>query len=219
MSDAAVALALVFAIALPACGAAGPRRATVRTTDPSSYPCVLHAPGTLSPDFSVHQSLILRARRDGRPVEGELDAVVQKQGDTLLIVGLGPMNVRYFTLRHQGELIEFAQDAGPSLPVSPRDIVADVHRVFFKRLPAPAPDYTGVLEGVLDDEAVSETWQGGALRVREFTRPGSAFRGAVRVEFGAGCTAAACQPETVHLRNDWFDYTLELSNDSYEVLE
>src|SRR5262249_55424302 len=62
---------------------------------------------------------------------------------------------------------------GPELPFSPRNVVVDVHRVFFKRLPAPPQaGYSGVVRGELDDETVEETWRDGQLRASAFTRPG-----------------------------------------------
>src|SRR3954471_6587513 len=126
----------VFILALAACG--HPSRSTViSTADPAEYPCVLHDPKTVAHDFSVHQSLVVKAVHDGKPAEGQLDAVLQKQGDTLLIVGFGPMNVKAFTLNQTGSRIEFAQFMGPPLPFSPRNVIVDVHRIYFKRLPAP----------------------------------------------------------------------------------
>ena len=213
--------ALTASVALGGFAGCGhPVRGTViSTSDPAEYPCVLADPRTLSHDFMVRQSVAIRAQRDGKPVEGRFDAIVQKQGDTLLIVGFGPMNVKAFTLEQRGDRLEFTQFFGPELPFSPRNVVVDVHRVFFKRLPPPAPPgYSGAVRGELDGEAVEETWQAGELRRAVFTRPGSALRGAVSVELGPGCTPAACEPTSATLRNDWFDYTLAIANEGYERL-
>lgn len=209
----AVALGGLVACSHPA------RSTVVSTAAPADYPCVLHDPGTLPHDFMVRQHLAIHAQHDGKPVDGELDAVLQKQGDTLLIIGFGPMNVKLFTLTHRGDRIEFVQFYGPALPFSPRDVVVDVHRVFFKRLPPPAePAYAGVVRGELDGETVEETWRDGQLGARVFTRPGSALRGAVRVELGPGCTMARCEPAWATLRNEWFDYTLTITSEAYEAL-
>lgn len=214
--QAAPAIAVVAALA--GCGPP-PRTAVLSTREPSDYPCVLHDPRTLSPDFLVRQSLTIRAVRDGKPVEGQFDAIVQKQGDTLLIVGFGPMNVKAFTLEQRGERIEFHQFFGPELPFSPRNVIVDVHRVFFKRLPAPGePGHTGVVRGELDGEAVEETWRDGELRGAVFTRPGSALRGAIRVALGPGCRPAACEPDSATLTNEWFGYTLTVTSEGYERL-
>jgi len=214
-------------IALVACGSlwvaacAHPeRRSVIATGSPSEYPGVLHDPRTFPQDFMVRQSLTIHAaRRDGKPVDAELEAVLQKQGDTLLIVGLGPMNAKAFTLTQRGDRIEFVQFMGPELPFSPRNIVVDVHRVYFMRLPAPSEDgYTGVLRGEVDGERVEETWRDGQLRASIFTRPGSRLKGAIRVERGPGCDRSRCEPESATLRNEWFGYTLTIANEDYERL-
>jgi hypothetical protein len=201
-------------------GCVPPVRSTViATTDPAEYPCVLHAPSSLPHDFSVRQAIAIHATHDGQPVDGQLDAVLQKQGDALTIVGFGPMNVKAFTLTQIGDRIEFTQYVGPELPFSPRNVVVDVHRILFKRLPAPSePRYSGVIQGELDGEHVEETWQDGELRQAAFTRPGSSFTGAVRVALGPGCTAAACEPQTASLTNEWFAYSLTITNEAFERL-
>jgi len=213
-------LALAGALAAPAvagCGAPS-RHVVLSASAPAEYPFVLHDPATLPHDFVVRQHLTIHARRDGQPVDGQFDAIVQKQGDTLLLVGLGPMNVKAFTLEQRGDRIEFTQFFGPELPFSPRDMVVDVHRVFFHHLPPAGPGGSGRQRGELDGETVEETWQGGELRRAVFTRPGSALHGAVIVELGPGCTQAACEPASATVRNEWFGYTLDIVNEGYERL-
>jgi hypothetical protein len=214
----AAVVAAVAVVAVAACGQPV-RKSVIATGAPSEYPGVLADPVTLPHDFMVRQHLEIRTERDGKPVEAELDAVVQKQGDTLLVLGFGPMDVKAFTLTHKGDQIEFAQFVGPALPFSPRYIVVDIHRVFFKRLPAPAEaNHSGVITGELDGEHVEETWRDGEVRERVFTRPGSELRGAVRVELGAGCGPDRCEPASVALHNEWFGYTLAIVNEAYERL-
>jgi hypothetical protein len=214
-------IAIAGALAALVAGCGGPARHVVMSTSaPAEYPFVLHDPATLPRDFLVRQHVTVHARRDGQPTTGQFDAIVQKQGDTLLIVGLGPMNVKAFTLEQRGDRIEFAQFYGPELPFSPRNIVVDVHRVFFQRLPATgaAQPRSGIARGELDGETVEETWRDGELVRAVFTRPGSALRGAVTVELGPGCTPAACEPASATVHNEWFDYSLEIVNDGYERL-
>jgi hypothetical protein len=209
---------LVAFAALAAC-AHHERRTTLLTSDPAEYPGVIHDPETLAPDFMVRQTITIHAHRDGKPVDGEFDAVLQKHGDRLLILGLGPLNVKAFTITQRGDRIEAVQLMGPELPFSPRNIVLDVHRVFFKRLPSPTdPNYSGVLRGELDGERVEETWQDGQLRTTMFARPSSTLRGAVHIELGPGCRPSSCEPASATLRNEWFDYTLEIANHSFERL-
>jgi len=213
-----LALVLVVILVLvAACLPAPLRTTTTSTSDAADYPCVLHDPASLPRDFTVRQHITIHATHDGKPVDGELDAVLQKQGDTLLIVGFGPMNVKAFTLTQRGDTIEFAQFIGPELPFSPRNVLVDVHRVLFKRLPAPTePSYSGELRGELDGETVEETWRDGQLRASVFTR--AAMQGAVRVVLGPGCTASQCEPESATLTNEWFDYTVTIVNEGYERL-
>ncbi len=212
-------LAVLAGVTTAACGGSPKRQSVILTSAPSEYPGVLHDPLTLKPDFMVRQTLTIKTQREGKPVEAELDAVLQKQGDALLIVGFGPMNAKAFTVTQRGDRIEFAQFMGPELPFSPRNIVVDVHRVYFKRLAAPTePRYSGVRRGELDGESVEETWQDGQLRGSVFTRPGSKLIGAIRVERGPGCEPAHCEPASSTLVNEWFEYTITVANEDYERL-
>ena len=207
-------------VAVTACGSSV-RRTAMLTTDPSEYPCVLHDPHTIAHELMVRQTITINAQHEGKPVEASFEAVLQKQGDTILIVGFGPMNVKAFIIKQVGNRIELEQYLGPQLPFSPRNVVVDVHRVFFKHLPLPAGEaasYSGVRHGELDGETVEETWHDGQLRAAVFTRPGSKLHGAIRVELGAGCVANRCEPESATLHNEWFGYTLSIANEVYEAL-
>jgi hypothetical protein len=189
----------------------------VSTTAPAAYPGTLRDPAQLPHDFFVRQTLTVHAKSpEGKPISAELETVVQKQGPELLILGFGPMNVKAFSISQKAGNIHFEQYAGPPLAFSPRNIVVDVHRVFFDRLPAPAAGFEGVLHGELDDETVYETWVAGDLRAVVFTRAG--FKGAVRIALGAGCGPVFCEPQTATLTNEWFDYSLELVNEPFERL-
>lgn len=203
-----------------ACSGTPTRRSVISISAPSEYPGVLHDPKTLPHDFMVRQSLTIHTKRDGKPVDAEFDAVVQKQTDTLLIVGFGPMNVKAFTLTQKADQIEFAQFMGPEPPFSPRNVVVDVHRVYFMRLPPPTGvSFSGVLDGELDGETVQETWKDGQLRASVFTRPNDPkLKGAIRIELGPGCEPVYCEPESATLHNEWFGYTLNIVNEAYERL-
>jgi uncharacterized protein DUF3261 len=211
-------LAFVLVLGVGACATARAGRQVFRTDEPADgYPGVLHDPLEWPDSFTVRQSITISAKRDGRIVEGQLDAVMQKQDDTLVIVALGPMNSRAFTLTQRGRTVEFVPSAaGPELPFPPRYILVDVHRVFFS---APLPGAgTGVVRGQRDGEQVEERWEHGELRSRSFTRPGSKLAGAVRIEYGRGCRFERCHPDSVTVRNEWFGYTLTITNQEYEAL-
>ena len=212
---------LALAALVIGCGGGTPRHAEIATAAPAAYPGVLQPPADLHPDFSVRQTLVIHAKDGaGKPVDAEIDAVLQKQGDTLLVVGFGPMNTKAFTLTQKADKITFDQYVGPQLPFSPRNIVVDIHRVYFMRLPPPTdPAFTGPIEGELNSEHVVETWQAGSLRGLVFTRPADpTLAGAIRIELGPGCTLAACEPKTATLRNEWFGYSIAIESDDYELL-
>ena len=212
-------LAFVLVLGAAGCATARAGRQVFRTDEAGGgYPGVLHDPHEWPESFTVRQSIAISASRGGRTTRGQFDAVMQKQDDTLVIVGLGPMNSRAFTLTQRGRTVEFVPSAGgPELPFPPRYILVDVHRVFFY---APLSDgpRTGVVRGQRDGEQVEERWEQGELRSRSFTRPGSDLTGAVRVEYGPGCRAERCHPDSVTVRNEWFGYTLTITNQEYEAL-
>lgn len=212
------ALVLVFLVG--ACGSAPQRHFDILASAPAEYPGALRDPKAIAANFFVRQTLTVHTTKDGKPVEAELDAVLQKQGDTLQVVGFGPMNVKAFTLVHKGDRIVFDQFVGPQMPFSPRNIVVDIHRVFFMRLPPPTDaKFTGVTKGELEGEHVEETWKDGQLRGATFTRPGDPkLKGAIRIQMSEGCTVEHCEPETAQLRNEWFGYTLSIANEAFERL-
>lgn len=208
------------ALALLVLGTAGCGASTRTSSNPASddrgYPGILRPAAALTPDFSVEQHV--EARRDAQ--HGAFDAVVQKRGATLVVVGLGPMGVRAFVVRQEGNEARFEQTMGPPLPFPPRNVLLDVHRVFFKRLPLPAGDHepAGIVRGAIDGEEITEVWEGGRLIERRFARPDRP-NGRVRVIYGPGCDVARCAPTTVHLVNEWFGYELRIDNRNYRFFE
>ena len=202
-----------FAAATIACAACVACGGKVNAPMDAEYPGSTPPPETLKPDFMVEQHI--EAQRGDK--KGAFDAVVQKQGDELLVVGLGPMKTRAFVLRQKGLRVTFEQRFGPALPFPPRNIVVDVHRVFFKRLPRVPGSADGTYEGTLDGEKVYEVWRDGMLRERRFYRPGEEM-GAVKITFGEGCRPEKCEPDHVRIDNAWFGYSLEITNSMFQAL-
>ena len=200
-------LLLVAASVVPACRPPAAQPAV------RAYPCILHSPDQLGPDFSVRQ----RVEATSGDRTGAFDGVLQKVGSELVIVGLGPAGVRAFVLKQAADRVTFGQTFGPELPFPPRYILIDVHRAFFKRLPPPASG-SGTSSGRVDDEEVEEDWLDGHLAERRFSRPGSALEGLVRVTYARGCTVARCAPASFRLVNQWFSYSLTVSNADYTWL-
>jgi hypothetical protein len=192
--------------------ACGPAREPRAASD-DEYPGVIHPPGELTPDVVIEQHV--EAKKGDR--SGGFDAVLQKRGSELVLVGLGPLGMRAFTIWQEGVEVRYEQRLGPAFPFPPRNVLIDVHRAFFKRLLLSAPSpRDGVFRGPLDGEDVEETWQGGELVARSFVREGR--RGAVRVFYGPGCGVARCEPSSVRLENGWFGYELVIENRRFHPL-
>lgn len=190
----------LLVLVLAACAPAKPPPAD------TEYPGIIHPASELTPDFMVEQHI--EARKNDRT--GGFDAVLQKKGGDLTIVGLGPVGIRAFVLRQVGTDATFEQSMGPAFPFPPRNVLVDVHRAFFKRLP---PDAT---KGTIDDEEVTETWKDGTLVERDFHRGDRP--GAIRVHYGPGCTRERCEPSTIRLVNEWFGYELTIENRRFQAL-
>ena len=171
-----------------------------------TYPGVLHPASELSPDFVVEQHI--EAKKNDKT--GGFDAVLQKKGADLTIVGLGPMGIRAFVLKQVDDDATFEQTMGPTFPFPPRNVLMDIHRAFFKRLPS------GSTEGKLDDEDVTEVWKNDNLVERSYRRSDRA--GAVRVFYKEGCTRAQCAPTSLRLVNEWFGYELTIENRRFQFL-
>ena len=196
----------LWAVLLVACGPPAPQQPVPER----AYTCTLHPIVELRPEFSVRQHI--EASSSGK--SGGFDTVLQKKGDTLVLVGL-VAGERAFVLRQQGEQVSFEQSFGPPLPFPPQYAIIDIHRAYWKHLPGAAPN--GITKGELDGEQVEEVWSNGALVERRFFRPGE-FKGAVRVEYGAGCNATRCLPASVRITNEWFGYSVRVDNGDFTVL-
>jgi hypothetical protein len=172
---------------------------------------VLAPPEALTPDFAVHQRVTAEAR--GR--SETFDAVLQKKGGELVVVGL-VAGVRAFVVKQTAAGVSYDQSFGPRPPFAPGRVLVDVHRIFFKRLSRTRGERpNGTLRGPLDGEQVEEDWIDGRLVERRFFLSGRE-RGVVRIAYGDGCTADRCAPREVRLTNEWFGYTIVLENDDYD---
>jgi hypothetical protein len=203
-----------------ACGGAqqGARAGGLLAADEGAYPFTLLPPASLARDFMVRQSLSVSVLRDGKREGGKFDAVLQKRGDTLLVLGLGPMSTRAFSIEYRGGAIQFEQKFGPRLPIAPRAILVDVERVYLAHLPTPVEGFTGRLTGTLGGELVTEDWAAGTLMKRWFERP-DRFKEPLTIELGAGYTTALADPHRIVLHNPWVGYDVTITSDGAEAIE
>lgn len=146
------------------------------------------------------------------------DAVLQKRGDELTLLGLTPFGTRAFVVTQKGADVSFQTFVGTALPFPPRYMLIDVHRVFFQ---ASAPDVEGpATEGERahsgTNEVVTERWQEGRLLQRTFSRPDAHPPGKIVVDYDGGMGEG--HPHHVVLTNGWYGYRLDITTLSHKPL-
>lgn len=186
----------------------------------ADYPGVLRAPASLGVD------LLWRQRVTARWGDGDrrgFDAVVQKRGDTLTVMGLSPLGALGFAIVQRGDALELieqmpASERPAGLPFPPRFILLDVQRALYPWLPErTGPRADGDHAGDVDGEHVVEVWSAGRLLERRFTRLDGAPAGTILVRYQGGLTLGAMPPRLT-LENGWFGYQLEVETLEQELL-
>lgn len=179
------------------------------------YPGTLRSPAELGADVMMRQRLTAHW---GQGESMSFEAVLQKRGDALLLLGLGPHGGRAFVLEHRGGEVRFEPYVDLEFPFPPRFILLDVQRVFFPYQDhdaAPPPD--GVHERAVDGEIVREIWRDGRLVERTFRRADGRPEGVIRVDYGEGMARGA-PPPAIELSNGWLGYTLAVETLQHQPL-
>ncbi len=163
-------------------------------------------------DFFLRQRV--HARFPGG--DGSFEAVLQKQGEVLTLVGMTPFNTRAFVLRQRGTETEFESFVPQTMPFPPRYMLLDVHRVMFIGI-APAPSTDGEYFARRDGEEIRERWSAGRLVERHFRRLDGAPQGSIDIEYIEGMTGRF-PPRTVRFRNGWYGYELVITTLAHRAL-
>ena len=137
------------------------------------------------------------------------DAVLQMDGEELILMGLGPMGRPGFiaTLSESG--LRFENRSGRSLPFAAEHIMADVQKVFYPWLPPVPEGFTGTRVGEHESLIISETYAGGLLHTRAFQRSDALDRGELRVRY-EGWQPGLPAPLRATVDNAWFGYELTI---------
>ncbi|MBK9071556.1 MAG: DUF3261 domain-containing protein [Myxococcales bacterium] len=217
-----VTVVLATALALGACHRAPPSRMVIAVDD-AAYPYKLKAPADLHPDLAASQTIEVRSLGDAAGAPQAFNAMLQKHRETLLVVGVGPMNTRAFTIEQSATQVVYERYMGPPMRISPRGVIVDIQRVFYARVPRTSGACDGELAADVGDERVVESWRDGDLVRRTFTRAGYAEPIAVEFVYATPSGGPAlCRDGTdaarVTLRNPWFGYELAIENRSMERL-
>ena len=205
------------ALTLVACGPPAP------SGPPPEYPGGLLAPSTLRSPPALGDAFALEQRVRIESPEGswEFRAVLQKRGDTLILVGLGPHGGRGFVLQQNGDpdrggTVELESHLPQELPFPPRFMLQDVQRVWFRGLAGPLPD--GEHVDTIDGDEITERWEGGRLLERTFRRVDGVPEGTLHATYEGGLGGDA-PPPSVRFENGWFGYTLILTTLSHQRID
>lgn len=178
-----------------------------------------HYPGTLRPASELGDDVMMRQTLEADWGDGQqaFEAVLQKQGGELVLLGLGPHGGRAFLLEHRGGEARLETFVDLDLPFPPRYVLLDVQRTFFPYLSAEPLD-DGVHEEAMDGERVRETWRDGKLLERTFERLDGEPQGVIRVDYGPGMVFGQSPPAEIAFHNGWFGYVLRVRTVDYRPL-
>lgn len=157
-------------------------------------PGALVSVGEIREDFLLEQRVRIRSR----DANASLRIAVEKRGSRLVLIGLNELGAKLFTVIQTQEDVEVDALPAAVVPVSPLDVLRDLHRIRFLGT-GVRPDARGRAEALHDGTRITEYWSRGALRRRTFAREAEPDRGEVSVHF--------VSPTRVRVENGWCDYT------------
>jgi hypothetical protein len=146
------------------------------------------------------------------------DAVLQKRGDELLLLGLGPMNSVGFTLSLDDRGVRFENRSGREIPFEPERILADVQRVFYPWISATPSCMNCEQHGARAGLDVSEKIGPEMLEERRFTDSSGERTGEIVVRYTDWMDGGTIPGRAV-LSNGWHGYELTVVTRSVERLE
>lgn len=199
--------ALFLTLAWTGCGAPKPPPETAAY----AIEGVLLPTQELGSPFVVQQRI--RGQHDGREVA--IDCVVQLAEGKLRVVGLTPFSTRAFVIEQAGLEVSLQKFVDRDVPFDSTSVLYDLHRVFFRGLPAPQTD--GAHEGVDHGDLVTERWEGGHIVERRFQSLEGPRPQLIVIKF-EGAPAPVVAPRVTYT-NVRFGYVLEIDNLEQKLLD
>lgn len=153
--------------------------------------------------------------------KGSFDAVVQKRGPELLVLGLTPMNTRAFSLTQRGTEYRYEQFVPFRVPFPPQSVLFDIHRAFFYELLEDFPK-SGTRERSFADERIVDEFRAHTLVRRTFENV-SGTNDKLVIEYSPTGYAGAAPPEIVppdivDIENFGFGYRLRVETQATRAL-
>jgi len=174
--------------------------------------------GVLLPTEDIKsEPFTVQQRIHGKYAGGDatMDCVVQLSRGKLTVLGLTPFGTRAFVIEQEGLKVKFEKFVDRDLPIEPEAVLYDIHRVFFRGLPARQSD--GVSEAQDNGDMVRERWQGGHIVERRFESLEGPVSNLVMVTFD-GAPAPVIAPR-VRITNAAYAYALEIENSEQQTLD
>lgn len=209
------ALAALLVSLLTAGGACVTGRPALPPLQPDAYPGVLLDPANIPGNFMWRQSIRAHYREpDGSKGSVRFEAIVQKRGPVLSVLGMTPFGTRAFLIEQRGQSIQTRKFIDAESPLPSRFMLIDIHRTFFGGITAEAhagADHRagGWIAVEQDGEEVRERHAYGKLLERRFRRLDGRPEGEIRIRYGDGFHDLQ-PPRHVELDNRWFGYRLEI---------
>lgn len=195
---------ILMSLVSGACARRYPIHSPEGAPDPNAYSGPMTPPEKIPWNF-LWQQRVFAQHGDAK---GSFNAVVQKRGAELLVLGLTPFQTRGFSLTQRGVDFEYEQYVPFDLPFSPGSVLIDLHRAFFFGLLGDIPrEGKRVLNW--QREMVTDLYKNQKLMAREYLhvgRPG----GRIAIDYGSDGYSPGTPSNLVVLDNQAYGYRLRV---------
>lgn len=201
------------AVCAPLIGCAGTGREPQQASGaPEEYRGPLVDPREIPGDFMWQQ----RVSATHGAKKGAFDAVVQKTGEELLVLGLTPMKTRGFSLTQRGTRIEYKQFVPFELPFTPSSVLYDIHRAFFYNLLGDFPT-SGRRHSAFDGERLTDEFSEGRLMTRLFENVSGSTKD-LTITYTPSGYVQGVPPAITTIDNRAYGYQLRVQTTSTQAL-
>lgn len=214
------ALCVCFAIALSGCATKQTDEKALASTTSKMSSTMDGKVGNLLPVAALRDDLVMQQSVSVRWQDREesFEAVLQKRGSELLLLGLGPMNTVGFRLTLDDRGVTFENRTGRELPFLPERILADVQRVFYPWIEEDSICSNCKREGRRAGLEIRERIGDDFLEERRFSFAGRPERGELVVRY-EGWIDGFSVPRRAILSNGWSGYELIIDTASVERID